>query len=130
MFGHLDGDGAVKLVVVGEIDSAEAAFSEQPDDPIAADPGRVAAGKRRWNAGRTSWVKRRGRSSILVHHWYRSRRRCRSSRWSHVYTSCNGSLLETILPESGRRRGTNSGRGELDCRAGVFSNGCPSCPML
>ena len=74
---HLDGDGAVELVVVGEIDATETAFSEQPDHAIATDLGRVAAGKRRWKGGGPSWVEWRGGSVVLVHRWYRSRRRCR-----------------------------------------------------
>ena len=39
---HLDGNGAVELVVVGEVDSAEAAFAQQADYPVAADFYRVA----------------------------------------------------------------------------------------
>ena len=34
---HLDGDEPLQLVIVGEVDEAEAAFAQDPFDPIATD---------------------------------------------------------------------------------------------
>ena len=35
---HLDGHGAMQLLVVGQVDQAEAALAQQPLHPVAADP--------------------------------------------------------------------------------------------
>jgi hypothetical protein len=41
---HLDGHAALELVVVGQVDAAEPAFTQQPLDAITADLGRGVAG--------------------------------------------------------------------------------------
>ena len=40
--GHLHGDGAVELLVTGEVNPPESALAELPDDPIAADRRGIA----------------------------------------------------------------------------------------
>ena len=34
---HLDGDGPLQLIVVGEVNEAEAAFAQDPLDAVATD---------------------------------------------------------------------------------------------
>src|SRR5207248_8177691 len=41
---HLDGDASLQLVVVGQVDEAEAAPAQNPLDPVAAYLGRAVAG--------------------------------------------------------------------------------------
>ena len=43
--GHLDGDRAVEVVVVSEIDPSEPALTEPTDDPIAPDLGGIDVGE-------------------------------------------------------------------------------------
>ena len=56
--GHLDGDRAVEVIVVSEIDPSEPALAEPADDPVAADFGGIDVGEvartleRRMRAGR------------------------------------------------------------------------------
>ena len=38
---HLDGDGPVQLLVVGQIDQSETALAQEPFHPVAADPFRL-----------------------------------------------------------------------------------------
>ena len=39
---HLDGDGAVEVVVVGKIDPSEPALTQTADDPVTPDLGGIA----------------------------------------------------------------------------------------
>ena len=42
---HLDGDGPVQLLILGQIDEAEAPFAQHFLDPVATDPLRACSGR-------------------------------------------------------------------------------------
>ena len=75
--GHLDRHRAVELVVVGQVDPAEAALAQQPDHPVAADLDWIACGERRRQDRGCRWIDRVGGFFVLVHRGYRGRRWCR-----------------------------------------------------